>query len=213
MSRKYSDAHKEFIRRHSEGVLTKDLTEMINKKFKTSFTISGIRSLRYKLGCKSGTIGAHGPNKGSFKKGHTPHNKGKKWDEYMPPEAQANARKTTFQKGLIPHNHRPIGSERLDKDGYTLVKVAENKWELKHRLIHEKNFGSIPKGKKVIFLDGNKQNFDLDNLALVTPAEMLVLNGRGLISEEPKITKTSITLAKVILKQAELLKKIKVGEK
>ncbi len=32
-----------------------------------------------------------------------------------------------FAKGNVPPNHRPVGSERISKDGYIEVKVAEPK--------------------------------------------------------------------------------------
>jgi hypothetical protein len=34
------------------------------------------------------------------------------------------ANPTSFRKGHMPHNHRPIGSERLTKDGYLERKVG-----------------------------------------------------------------------------------------
>ena len=75
-----------------------------------------------------------------------------------------------FKKGDIPSNKKPIGSERIIKDGYTEIKVAEpNKWESpKHRVIWEKVNGKISKGYALVFADGNKQNFGLDNLILVS---------------------------------------------
>jgi len=70
----------------------------------------------------------------------------------------------------------PIGTERW-KDGYLYVKVADNpipkkfttkqirsNWVVKHRLVWEAAYGKIPEGKLIVFLDGNRSNFDLDNL-------------------------------------------------
>lgn len=95
-------------------------------------------------------------------------------------------------KGCIAYNTRrsgsfPIGSEYIDKtNGYTYVKVNnlegkrghrmfKENWKLKQRIIYEQHYGPIEKGYVVIFLDGNKNNFDINNLALVTSKEMLHL--------------------------------------
>lgn len=52
----------------------------------------------------------------------------------MPANVYEKARKTMFRKGNIPANHKPIGYERINADGYIEVKVAEpNKFRLKHR--------------------------------------------------------------------------------
>lgn len=70
----------------------------------------------------------------------------------------------------------PVGTERW-KDGYLYVKVADNplpknftvaqireNWVVKHRLVWESAYGKIPDGKLIIFLDGDRSNFDLENL-------------------------------------------------
>lgn len=61
---------------------------------------------------------------------------------------------------------KPLGSERLDKDGYILVKVGFPRVEKrKHILVWEQVYGKIDTKKEVIvFLDGNKQNCELSNL-------------------------------------------------
>jgi hypothetical protein len=69
------------------------------------------------------------------------------------------------------HNARrakfPIGSEKLDSYGYIQVKVAEpKKWRLKHHLIWEMAHDPIPGNHNVYFIDGDKRNFRLDNLAV-----------------------------------------------
>ena len=102
-----------------------------------------------------------------------------------------------FKKGHMPHNHRPVRSEREGKDGYLEIKVAEpKKWVGKHKAIYEEHFGPVPKGYKVIFLDSNKRNFDINNLACVSSAELARLNQNHRISEFPEVTKTGIVLEK-----------------
>lgn len=144
---------------------------------------------------------------GRFEKGHIPFNKGKKWSDYMSEESQEELRKHLFKKGNKVHNSRPIGSERFDKDYYVVVKVAEpNKWQLKHRYLYEQKYGKIPKGYNLIFADGDKYNFDLDNLVLVSNAELLIMNKKGLYKKNKELTKTGSLVAKVINKTNKLKK-------
>lgn len=137
---------------------------------------------------------------GQFKKGRKPFNKGKKWSDYMSEEGQEKVRKNLFKKGNITYNTRPVGDERIDaKDHYVYIKIAEpNKWQLKHRYIYKQKYGKIPKGYNLIFADGNKYNFDLDNLILVSNAELLIMNRRGLYKKNKDLTKTGSLIAKVI---------------
>lgn len=64
---------------------------------------------------------------------------------------------------------RPVGYERF-KDHFWEVK-CENGWVLKHRLIWEKAYGEIPANHYVIFRDGNRNNFNLENLELLANNE------------------------------------------
>lgn len=96
-----------------------------------------------------------------------PPNKGKKGI------CAAGCERTWFQKGHIPANYRPVGSERVNADGYIEVKVADpNKWKLKHRVVWESVNGKIPKGSIIIFRDNDKSNTDIDNLLLIKRGHM-----------------------------------------
>lgn len=162
-------------------------------------TISMISNRMYKLGLKSNS------NAGHFKKGHKAHNKGKKWDEYMSKESQQNSRKTTFKKGYTPANHRQLWEERLTGDGYTEIKIKEpSKWMLKHRYIYEKHYGKIPDGYSIMFADQNKQNFDINNLILVSRAENLIMNHNKLVFDNDELTKSGHLVAKIIDKTNKL---------
>ena len=111
-------------------------------------------------------------------------NKGKKQADYMAPEAIERTKANRFKKGQDPHNTMPIGHERISLEGYVEVKVrhlkdgkSNNKnFELKHRMIYEKNVGPIPKGMIVEFLDGDKFNYEVSNLVLSSRKENLIRN-------------------------------------
>jgi hypothetical protein len=108
-----------------------------------------------------------------FVKGSVSHNKGKKLSEFMSPEAIERCKAGQFKVGQDPHNTRPIGWERITLDGYTEVKVrhsdnSKDNFELKHRMVWAENFGPIPEGMVVEFIDNNKRNFEPTNLRIVT---------------------------------------------
>ena len=195
-TKRYPDEIFKFIKKNYKGVGHKEMSSLLNKTFGTNYTQSQIKSFYGNHKLNSGLTGR-------FYKGHTPANKGMKG--YHTPGSE----KGWFKKGNIPVGHKPIGSERIDnKDGYTLVKTAEpNVWELKHRIIWEKENGPVPEGHVITFLDGDKSNISLDNLALITMAESLHLTRAGLRSSNPEFTRTGILVAKVKLAGNKLKKR------
>lgn len=183
---KYTDEMKQFILDNYKGRYNQELADLFNQKFNTNITSRTIKSYKANNKLNSGLTG-------KFRKGQTPHNKGKK----MPKEVYEKVKHTMFAKGNVPPNHRPVGSERISKDVYIEVKVAEpNKWRLKQRVVYEETKGKIPEGCPIIFLDGNKRNFDIDNLRCITRSELLYLNCNGL-NNSNEITETGILMARL----------------
>ena len=106
-----------------------------------------------------------------FQAGHRPWNDGRKgW------QAGGRAKATQFKKGHVGVRHRPVGSERRERDGW-MVKVAEpHRWIPKARYVWEQRFGPIPAGMIVRLKDHNPDNCAPSNLELVTRAAHLRLN-------------------------------------
>lgn len=85
--------------------------------------------------------------------------------------------------GRQPHGRRryggrprkPVGYERPSKDGYIVVKVADeadramskDNWKLKQVWVWEQEHGPLPKGHVVYFADGDNRNFSPENLVAV----------------------------------------------
>lgn len=207
---KFKREHITFLRENVKGISLKELTIRFNNEFNMNLTESCIANLKYKYNLKSGITG------GQFVKGHVPLNKGKKWDDFMSKEAQEASRKSLFEKGNVPSNRRPIGSERIDKrDGSILIKVQDGhlqkNWMAKSRYIYEQKNGKIPKGYKVIFADGDNRNFDLDNLILVSNSEELILNRNKLIGSNAELTRSGVAIAKLIDKVNKTKNGVKNG--
>lgn len=189
---------KQFIRENAKGTPNQELADRVNAKFGTAYTRQAIASTKCRIGVKSGIDGRikPGEHRGigiEFKKGHVPANKGKKFP------GQGN--RTSFKKGHMPHNHVPVGTEVVNADGYLQVKIAEpKKWKLKHRLVWEQAHGSIPKTHYIAFLDGDKMNCNLDNLAMLSKAANVRRNQNHLVSRDRELGKLGVEVAKLMAK-------------
>ena len=64
--------------------------------------------------------------------------------------------------------------------------------------------------KKGIFADGNKENFDIKNLLLVSRKELAVLNKNKLIKNDAELTNIGVTIAKVKIAIAKKINKKQV---
>ena len=181
----YSKEVKEFIEKNHVGIGRQEMAELLNKKFGTGYTCKQIKTY-YQNNCIKSGLDYR------FKNGQAPPNKGRKG--YCSPGSE----KGWFKKGHIPMNHKPVGTEVIQGFGYTWVKVAEpNIWVQKHRIVWEEENGRVPEGYVLTFLDGNKRNITLENLALITQAESLELTRANLRSENAKFTETGILIVKV----------------
>jgi hypothetical protein len=195
----YPKEIKEFIKVNHVGIGPKDMMEQLNKRFGTSYTHEQMKNYYGNHGINSGLDG-------QFPKGHIPLNKGRKG--YHAPGSE----KGWFKKGHRPVNHKPLGSERVDVDGYRLIKTAEpNVWRPKHKVIWEGKNGEVPEGYVLTFLDADKQNITLENLALITMAESLELTRSNLRSKNAEFTKTGILIVKVKKARIKRKKKQKIG--
>lgn len=182
----------DYIHENSKGCGPSEMACRLNQKFGTSYSAAQIKGYYGNHKINSGVTGY-------FEKGHVPPNKGKKG--YCAPGSE----KGHFKKNHLPKNTKPIGYERVTRDGYVEVKVrmrpsrsdCNDNFVPKHRLIYEKAYGPIPKDSVLIFKDGNKRNFELSNLALVSKAERLDMTRHGLFSSNPELTESGIALARL----------------
>jgi hypothetical protein len=184
----YSEEEKQFLIDNTFGRSCREVAELFNAKFGLQLSTSSIIGSIKRYGLKTG-------RDCRYSKGHESPNKGKK-GLYFP-----GSEKGWFLKGRPPHNHDPVGTEKIKDDGYMWVKIAEpNKWRQKHRIDWEKVNGPLPPDGRLIFADGDRTNLSLDNLILLTNAELLTANRHGLIYKAPELTKAGALVAKLITK-------------
>jgi len=108
-----------------------------------------------------------------FRPGHqlSPNRGVKGWD------SGGRSHETRFKKG----QHPPIGTERLSKDGYLQRKVTDTgypprDWKGVHVLLWEEHHGPVQAGHAVVFKDGDKKHIAIENLELITRAELMARN-------------------------------------
>ncbi|RKJ44370.1 HNH endonuclease [bacterium 1XD8-76] len=207
--KKYPQGMYEFVRDNSWGVSSKEMAEMVNEKFGTSFTQTMMKQFRQRHGIKSGCTGW-------YQKGHPPGTKGRKQEDYIKdPDALERAKATRFKKGDRPANELPVGAIVVNSAGYKLRKKQMEgslweRWEFLHRAVWEEHNGPIPEGVVVIFKDNDKLNCDIENLMLITKGESCALTRLGYRFEDPDLTQAGLGIVR--LKQT-VAKKKKKGKK
>ncbi|MEH7157519.1 HNH endonuclease signature motif containing protein [Neobacillus drentensis] len=198
MVHRYTSEEISFLSEHVLGRGNAELLKMFNDHFGLDLTLSQVKAAKKNHGLSSGLDGR-------FKPGGVPFNKGTKG------QCNLGGNRTSFKKGQKPFNFKPIGTERIDQDGYILIKVSDDgpwhkRWRHKHKVVWEEVNGPIPKGHCILFLDTNKQNTKLENLQLITKKQLSRLNQKRLISDNPELTKTGLIIADIYSKIAEMKK-------
>lgn len=115
-----------------------------------------------------------------FVKGQVSWNKGQHFD------AGGRSHLTRFKpggalQGTAAHNWKPVGSMRVNNEGYIDVKWDQKRkgagaWVAVHRLNWIGANGPIPPGHMLRFKDGNRRNPLVENLMLVTRKDHIRLN-------------------------------------
>lgn len=111
--------------------------------------------------------------------------------------------------------HRvPMYSERASKDGYLVIKARENpsrpmskdNWVLKHVWVYEQTHGKVPEGHVVYFADGDKRNFDPDNLVAVPRRLVGVLNNASMPKwHDAASLRACMSLAELVIARKDVL--------
>lgn len=190
---KFSKAELAFIKRR-ETMPRRELHAAFVERFRREISLEGFKALCDRLKLRTGRTG-------QFPKGFVPVNKGKK----MP--FNANSARTQFKKGQLGGRAvevvKPIGSERLSKEGYLERKIhnglpMQSRWRTVQRINWEAANGPVPEGHVLKCLDGNKLNTDPSNWELITRAVLARRNKRFAGAQlPPELELAAIAVAKL----------------
>lgn len=139
-----------------EGKTAKECAFQINNAFGLNLTTSSISKARNinKIKCS---------NDGKFKKGKHANVEGE------------------LKKGSENSKYKEIGTISWKQYGFKgnheyIIKISDLKEQKLSRYIWEQHNGEIPKGKNILYKDGNKKNCDINNLMLISNEENALLS-------------------------------------
>lgn len=185
-----------FLRAHYENTPTKTLAEHLGRTlFKVYAKANNLGLSKSKeyyenpLNCgrlrKGSNIGADN----RFRKGNVPANKGLRRPGWSPGRMKETQFKHGQRTGIAAKNWVPIGTIKVDTEGFLRIKVREAKhgkeatgfgntkvWPLLNRHVWEQHKGPIPDGHIVKFKDKDRNNCAIENLELLSMADNMRLN-------------------------------------
>ncbi len=207
---KYSEAELTWLEANRELPI-REYTVAFNAAFGREVAAENLHALRKRKGWKTGRTG-------KFAKGQEPVNKGATCAPGTGGR-HPNARRTQFQpgerRGVAVKLYKPIGTERMSKEGYRERKVhdgmpLQSRWRAVHLIEWEAVNGPIPDGHCLKCVDGDRTNTAHTNWELVSRALLPALNGgrhkRRLAYDEAaaELKPALLTMAKVEHRVREL---------
>lgn len=177
-----------------------DYAAAFNKQFGREVEAKNLHALRKRKGWKTGRTGC-------FEQGQESWNKGK------PHPSRGRSAQTQFKpgvrQGVAVKLYKPIGTERVSKDGYVERKIhdgmpLQSRWRAVHLLNWEAKHGPLAKGMCLKCLDGDKTNTEPSNWEAVPRALLSRLAGgnrykRVLAFDDaaPEVRPALLTIAKL----------------
>jgi hypothetical protein len=137
-----------------------------------------LHGLRKRKGWLTGRTGRFEPGQESWNKGK-PCEPGKGGRH---PNARATQFKAGVRQGVAVKLYKPIGTERLSKEGYLERKIhdglpLQSRWRAVHLVEWEAKNGPVPLGHCLKCLDGDRLNTSPENWQLVSRGVLSRLNG------------------------------------
>lgn len=172
---KWTKELENFLKANYNDYTYKEVSEMLNEKFNIKTTPNSIEHKVSRLGLRK----SKDAMRKSFKK--------KRLSRFH------------FKKGQVPAIKKPIGYETERLCGYIWIKVAEpDVFEQKHRYVYRKHYGNIPEGANIVFLNGNRRDFRIENLVAMSNAELAHFAGTRIeTNNNDDIAKIKLAIAKV----------------
>lgn len=189
MKHKWTDADKQTLAQIYPDSTAQQVSAVLGVSLAGIYRMARLlgieKSDEFKASAKSGRIQRGQKDerlKGSqFKPGHITWNKGKPGTTGLHP----NCRKNQFKPGRPPHEshrYKPIGTLRINRDGYLERKVTDSpdiqpvrRWVGVHRLVWEAVHGPVAPGHIVVFKNRQRTNkleeITIDRLECISRAD------------------------------------------
>jgi hypothetical protein len=188
-------------------IRTVDIVPILGRKIAAIYgraTMLGLeKSEAFKASALSGrNVKGHAPHGAAtrFKPGHVSKNKGLR----RPGWFAGRMRETQFRKGQTPFNKCELGDLRMNTEGYVDMKISNERgakaWRTFHRILWEDVNGPVPENHVLVFKDKDRLNICLENIELITRAE---LQRRNTLHRLPK------PLVQAILSLGQLKRRIR----
>ncbi|WP_371398878.1 HNH endonuclease [Marinovum algicola] len=180
-TRRRAEAHADFVRRFD----------------RPEVTLTNFNALCKRKGWMTGRTGR-------LEKGNVPPNKGRKG--YCAPGSEKGWFRKGGMSGRAKALYKPIGSERISKDGYLERKLhdgqpLQSRWRAVHLIRWEETHGPIPEGHCLKCLDGDKINTAPENWRCIPRALLPRLSGgrwhTPYEAYEPELRPTVLTIAEL----------------
>lgn len=175
----WNQSEKDYIAEHYPNVRTDEIAKTLG------FNLAQVYSMAKRMGLKksqafldseeSGRLRGECGRCTRFKPGQTSWNKGKSY------QAGGASVQTQFKPGNKSHNWKPVGTYRINGDGYLDLKVndlpGDNnvRWHPVHRLVWIEANGPVPDKHMIVFKPGMKTNvpeeITLDKLECISRAD------------------------------------------
>ena len=218
----YTEEHRQFLEDKVEGRSYTAITVLFNKKFGTNITHKTIRNLCRRFGLSNGkpdrrpysneqinylrenVLGVgYAELSEMFNKQFDLDTTATQIGELCRYNGFSNGLDSRFQDkhsvnlGRTPKHALPDGTETITADGYVMLK-HNGVLNYKHIIVWEQAHGqSVPQGHHIVFGDGDRRNFSIDNLFCITATQNAIRTRNKLHGATPELAAAGIALAKL----------------
>ena len=193
----FTDEEDAWLAENRPNMFGDRLAEEFYKRF-------GKRRTANSLICRCKKNGVRCDLDSKFQKGKPSWHSGMSAEEYKSHYTEESFAKGKFKKGERSLAYKYDVGDEVIRDDYVYVKISDDpkispkqQWKSKQRFIYEQHYGELPDGYQVIFLDGDRENFDIENLAAITDSERMTLTANKWYGKG-EIAKTGIVYAKLM---------------
>jgi hypothetical protein len=191
----YTPEQEEYLRENAPKLTREQLTEGFNARFGTKKSVSTIKSWCNRRGLHNG-------NDGRFKDGHRSWQTGLQGDEYRKHYTDESWEKS--KSGLVFAEQKYREGDLIIRHGLPAfykggdVGVAiDDRIEYASTAVWERANGKLPDNMKLIHLDGDIMNYQLENLRAIPKSWLADLRYLGGITDDKQLNETKLAFCEL----------------